>query len=284
MTLRVAIVSRDADVRAAAARAFAAAPAEWTVELSYEPVDADVVVRGPDVPAAGGIHFDPARPEDALRAVAAAGAQARTYVVVGAAGGVGATTVALHLAAALDAGSCYAELGPQPDRLGLPGDARTWLPRDEDVAAAALPVAGGFRVLRAPRPCPPPAAFPLRAAGAAFRRLVLDAGTCDDVEDVVAAAAAALCVTTPTRPAALATRSLVERFPDARWVVVVNRVGPGGQIMRSALEQLLGRAVTVELPCCAALRVAEDQARLLAGTWRRWTRGVARLAAALERC
>lgn len=285
MPLRVAIVSRDVEVRAAAASTFTAAPADWSVTLcDDDPGDADVVVRGIDVASEGSIVFDPSQPGDALREVEATRASGRTYVVVGAAGGVGATTVALHLAAALGRTSCYVELAGQSDWLGLPRDARTWLPRDDDLALSALPVAGGFRVLRAPRPCPDPAAFPLDAARAAFERLVLDVGARRDAEPVISSSDATILVTTPTRPTALAARSLTEELPDARWVVVVNRLGPGGQIMSAALEQLLGRAAAVELPCCPALRDAEDEARLLRGTWRRWTRCVVRLARALESC
>lgn len=284
MTLKVAIVSRDPEVRAAAARAFQAAPREWNVELrSDEPVNADVVVHGSDVGGAGAIVFDPARPDEALRAVEASAGRGRVYVVVGAAGGVGATTLALHLSAAL-APACCAELAGPSARLGLPDDARTWLPRDDDVALHALPVAEGVRVLRAPEPCPPPDAFPLERARAAFPRLVLDAGTRRDLDPVLSSVTAAVVVTTPTRPAALAARSLVEAFPETRWTVVVNRLGPGGQIMRGGLEQLLGRRVGIELPCCPALRDAEDEARLLEGSWRRWTRGAARLAKALTSC
>lgn len=283
MSLKVAIVSRDAEVRAAAARAFAAAPAEWSIRLcAGDPGDADVVVSGADVPAPGTIVFDPSRPGDALRAVQAAGGSARVYAVVAAVGGAGATTIALHLGGALRA--CYAELSPPSARLGLPDDARTWLAGDDDLRRSALPVAGGLRVLRAPHPYPGPEAFPLDAARAAFDRLVLDAGTERDLGILLGAASAAVVVTTPTRPAALAVRRLTEQHADARWVVVVNRLGPGGQIMRASLEELLGRPVAVELPCCPALRDAEDEARLLGGGWRRWSRGVAGLARALQRC
>lgn len=284
MALKVAIVSRDAAVRAAAAVAFQAAPSQWTVELrAEEPHDADVVVHGVDLGVGEGIVFDPERPADALRAVEAHAGSGRVYVVAGAVGGAGATTLALHLAAAL-ASSCCAELGGPSDRLGLPGDALTWLPRDDDRSLQGLPVAGGFRVLRAPEPCPPPDAFPLQEARASFDHLVLDVGTRRDLGPVLASVTAAVVVATPTRPAALAARGLVERFPDVRWTVVVNRLGPGGQIMRGGLEQLLGRRVAVELPCCPALRDAEDEARLLAGSWRRWPRGVARLARVLSSC
>lgn len=280
MAPKVAIVSRDADVREAAARAFAAAPAEWAVALHEDdPPDATVVVRGPDLLSGAEIVFDPERPDEAVRAVARALGGGRVYVVVAAAGGTGATTVALHVAAALD--GCYAELTDPSPRLGLPRDARPWSPEDEELTA--LPVAG-IRVLRAPRPCPEPSEFPLDLARARFTPLVLDVGTRRNVHGAVAASSVAVVVTTPTRPGALAAREMVEAFPECAWAVVVNRLGPGGQIMRAGLEGLLGRRITVELPCCPALRDAEDEARLLTGTWRRWTRGVARLVRALEAC
>lgn len=276
-------MSRDEDVRAAAARAFASAPAAWTVELwSDDPGDADVVVYGADVEAGDGIVFDPARPEGALSAVEESLGGGRVYAVVGAAGGVGVTTLALHLTAAL-APACCAELTGASARLGLPDEACTWLPRDDDGSLHALPVAG-IRVLRAPRPCPPPDAFPLAEARAAFDRVVLDTGARRDLDSILVSCNAALVVTTPTRPAALAARALVEAFEDVRWTVVVNRTGPGGQIMRGGLEELLGRRVAIELPCCPALRDAEDEARLLTGSWHRWLRGVSRLGKALESC
>ncbi|HEX2294033.1 MAG TPA: hypothetical protein VHN37_01855 [Actinomycetota bacterium] len=284
MALKVAIVSRDPAVREAAARAFASAPPGWKVELcAREPGDADVVVHGVDVAPDAAIVFDPARPEEAVRSVAASEAGGRVYVVAAAAGGTGATTVALHLCAAL-ARSCYAELTEPSARLGLDDDARTWVATGDDGAPSALPVAGGFRVLRAPSPCPAPGSFPLAAARRAFDHVVVDVGTRRDIECVVAPSTAAVVVTSPTRTAALAARALVERHPEARWYAVVNRLGPGGQIMRGGLEGLLGRAVALELPCCPALRDAEDEARLLSGTWRRWTRGVARLARGLAAC
>lgn len=284
MTLKVAIVSRDARVRAAAATAFQDAPAQWKVELRPdEPEDADVVVHGADVATGDGIVFDPDRPADALRAVESVAGRGRVYVVAAAAGGAGATTVALHLAAAL-APSCCAELDRASARLGLPGDAATWLPRDDERSLRGLPVAGGFQVLRAPDPCPGPEAFPLEEARSSFARLVLDVGTRRDLDAVLGAADAAIVVTTPARPAALAARSLMGAFPEAHWTVVVNRLGSGGQIMRGGLEDLLGHSVAIELPCCPALRDAEDEARLLTGSWRRWTSGVTRLARALSTC
>src|SRR5918996_3329890 len=56
--LHVALVSRDASVRAQMAAAFDAAPASWKVTIHDEPVPADAVVYGPDVGAASGIPFD----------------------------------------------------------------------------------------------------------------------------------------------------------------------------------------------------------------------------------
>ena len=285
MPLKVAIVSRDPAVRAAAAEAFTGAPADWSVRLCEDaPPDADVVLRGTDAAMESGPVFDPANPQHALRAVEAAAATGRVYLVASAAGGAGGTSVALHLAAALRGRTCYAELADASARLGLPDDARTWLPRDGDLELSALPVAGGLRVLRAPSPCPDPSAFPLDAACRSFDRLVLDAGTRTGVDAVLPRVAAAVLVTTPTRPAALAARGIVESHSGTRWAIVVNRLGPGGQIMLAGLERLLGHRVAVELPCCPALRDAEDEARLLSGSGRRWMRGIRRLAAALEAC
>lgn len=290
MPFQVAIVSRDAAVRTAAARAFAAAPPEWSVSLlEDDPVAADVLVRGSDLDAGDAVAFHPERPDEAVRAVGAAMARLSAsplYVVVGATGGAGTTSLALHLAAEWGAGTCYAEVAAAgaTARLGLPEDARTWSSRDDDAAASMLPVAGGFRVLLCPRPAPGAESFPLTAARAATSRLVLDAATDRRLAPVLGEATAGVLVTTPTRPGALAARSVLEEFPETRWAVVVNRLGPGGQIMPAALEALLGRRTSVELPCCPALRDAEDEGRLVSGGWRRWRRGVTLLARALSRC
>jgi hypothetical protein len=66
------------------------------------------------------------------------------------------------------------------------------------------------------------------------------------------------------------------------WAVVTNKLGPGGETTRAELQELLGgRPIAIELPCCPALRDAEDDARLLASDRHRWRRAVKRLAAAL---
>ena len=290
MSATIEIVSTDPEVRMAAARAFASAPADWSVRLSEtESGDADVVVHGRDFDGAGGVVFDPDHPQESLGAVAARlrkpVSRAGVVLVVAATGGAGATTLALHLAAAWGPRACYADLaGGGRRRLGMPGDARTWLPSDTECTTSALPVAGGFRVLLAPAPCPEPDRFPVKPALASFDQVVVDAGTGRAFERLLGDARAAVLVTTPTRPAAEAARELLEAHPGTRWAVVCNRVGPGGQIMRRGLEALVGRSLALELPSCPALRDAEDEARLLEGTWRRWSRCVARLARALEAC
>ncbi|HEV2756961.1 MAG TPA: hypothetical protein VG318_14435 [Actinomycetota bacterium] len=289
MTAVIEIVSTDEDVRRAAARAFTDVPAEWSVRLRDEASgDADVVVADGPV-RDGAVQFDPDHPEEAVRKVAARlrprARLARTILVAGAAGGAGATTLALHLAAVWGSGACVADLaGGAAAKMGLPPDSRTWLPNDDDVSGAALPVAGGFRILCAPCPVPAAVHFPLRAARSSFERLVIDAGTSPDLEDVVAKSDAGVLVVPPTRPGAEAARALLETHTAVRWAVVANRTGPGGQIMRRGLEGVLGRALTLELPCCPALRDAEDEGNLVDARWHRWTRAVARLARALDAC
>lgn len=286
----IEIVGTDGAMRAAAARAFGRAPAEWSVDLVDEPSgEADVVVTDQNSATDGAVAFDPDRPEEALQEAATRlrrrPPRARTILVVGALGGAGATTVVLHLAAIWGGGTCVCDVaGGAARRLGLPPEARTWLPHDDDVTSAALPVAGGFRILCAPDPVPAPGHFPLRVARRSFERLVVDAGCGRDVEPFVAKTDVAVLVMPPTRPGAEAARAVLERHAAARWAVVTNRCGPGGQTMRTGLEAALGRAIALELPCCPALRDAEDEGGLVNERWHRWTRAVARLARALESC
>ena len=288
MGVAIELVSKDPAVRAAASRAFTAAPAGWSISLLETPSGtADVVVD--ETGEGGSVCFDRARPGDALAEVERLLAHRRSagsaVLVAGAGGGVGTTTLALHLAGSWGPGTCYADLaGGAARRLGLPADARTWLPAGDDCPEAALPVAGGYRVLCAPVPCPPPSQFPLASARSSFERLVLDAGTGRGLDPLLDAVRVGILVTTPTRPGAESARAVVEAFPSTRWAVVTNRVGPGGQIMRRGLEAILGRRLTLELPCCPALRDAEDEGRLLTGAWHRWTRAVGRLARVVDAC
>jgi hypothetical protein len=93
----------------------------------------------------------------------------------------------------------------------------------------------------------------------------------------------AVLVTPPTRPGALRARALVRRWPDLRWAVITNKVGPGGETTRAEMQEVIGHRVALELPCAPALRDAEDDGRLLRTRWSRWGRGIARLARALQR-
>jgi hypothetical protein len=62
---------------------------------------------------------------------------------------------------------------------------------------------------------------------------------------------------------------------------VTNRLGPGSDLTRHRLEQRLGHPISLELPCCAALRDAEDEARLLTSPLTQWIRRIDRLSKAL---
>ena len=63
-----------------------------------------------------------------------------------------------------------------------------------------------------------------------------------------------------------------------QWATVVNRVGPGSDLTITDLRRVLQYGVTLELPCTAALRDAEDEGRLLTGDWTRWNRRLKKLA------
>ena len=161
MRARIAIVAREPDLRIAAAKAFDSAPADWKVSLfDQAPSDADATVVCGDV-VGEGIRFDPHQPDRVLDEVGRALAErvsGRSVLVVGACGGAGTTSVALHLSAALTSGDsvCYLELDRNRGarhRLGLQIDTPTWDAvgkTDESLLRTALPVEGGFRVLLMP--------------------------------------------------------------------------------------------------------------------------------------
>lgn len=273
--LRVALVSCDPAVRLAAAKVFDAAPAAWSVRLcEVPPPGADVVVVGPDVAGeVAGLRFDPADPHRVLAEIRAAEQGRRTAAAVtGACGGAGATTIALHVAAAL--GACLVDLSPDTaaaQRLGI-DEVRTFAEGD-DVRYASVPVAPGFRLLAAPGE---PAA--VGAALGEFERVVVDcAGT--PVPDGMHASVVVLL---PSVVAARRARRVLAEERAPRGAVVVNRTGPGGTATRLSLERALGRRVGLTLPCTAALRDAEDEGRLLTSPHVRWWRRVRRLAHALE--
>lgn len=292
---RIAIVSRDDTIRLRAAKAFDGAPPTWSVRLFDDPPqDADVVVWGPDVTAearAGGIVFDPAEPSGVVAEVAARlGGRARIYAVVGAAGGVGATSAAFHLAAAMasSAETCYLEVDSRRgglERAGLGGkQVRTWDvvgDDEESLRLSALPLSGGFRALFAPRDRDADPGALLGRARDSFERIVVD----DDprLGYALKHSVAAVLVMTPTIACAQRARALLESFPETRWAVVANRTGPGGEASRARLQGVLGRRVSLWLPRCPALRDAEDAGELVRSQWSPWRLRIHNLARALER-
>jgi len=291
--VHVAVVSRDPVMRMEAARAFDAAPPAWHVTMHEEPPPtADVTVVTPEVEHAGAVVFDPERPEDVLAAVSAeTSAPGRVIVVTSPSRGTGVTSVALHLAAlARRAGpACFVDLDTTwsaADRLGLPGDARTWADAGDalgSIEQSALPVAPGLRVLLAPRGrgAADRSRVAARAAGA-FERVVVDAPPGDYLRPVLEDAYCCVLVVPPTIPSARRAHEFLDSHRGLRWGVVVNRLGPGGEVTRAGLQRVIGCRIAVELPCSPALRDREDEAGLLTTPWSRWARALRLLYMALE--
>jgi len=285
--LRVAVVSNDPDVRLEAASAFDNAPISWSVSLHTSvPNDVDIVVLGPDV-AGEGIPFDPADPKRTIDEIKSR-TRARDGAVItvtSASGGVGATSLALHLAAALAPAASVGFIEQAPGaalRLGLaPGDHLTWTDLDESsesIARCFLPVAPGFRALLAPEDGGDPGVI-LKRARRAFDLVVVDAPR--GASTAIGEADAAVVVMGPSVPQAHRARAFIGDWPDLDCAVVVNRLGRGGETTRAQLSDLVGKPVSLEIPCCPALRDAEDDGRLVSLTWTRYGRAVARLADAL---
>jgi Flp pilus assembly CpaE family ATPase len=291
--LHVAVVSRDPVLRMDAARAFDAAPPSWHVTMHDEaPPDADVTVATPDVECPGALTFDPARPEDVLTTIAAtASIDGRVIVVTSPERGTGVTSVALHLAAlaARRSTSCFVDLDTTwtaCDRLGLPGDARTWAGAGDSreiLEQSALPIAPGLRALLAPRGnSAADRQWVAQRASERFERVVVDAPPGGYLRSVLEDAYCCVLVVPPTIPSARRAHEFLEAHRDHKWAVVVNRMGPGGEVTRSGLQRLIGCRLAVELPCCPSLRDREDQGALLTAAWSRWTRSLRRLYQALE--
>lgn len=293
MRSRVAIVAREPELRLLAARAFDAAPPDWTVRLFEQaPPDVDATVVCGDVDAQG-IRFDPAQPEQVLAEVARAlsrPAPGRSVLVVGACGGAGTTTVALHLSSALSkqCSTCYLELDRNRGgrhRLGLQAEVPTWADAgetEESVLRAALPVEGSFRVLLRPELETEPDEQGLIArCENVFSRVVVDVGVGLPPEPL--SNALAILVMTPSIVSAHRAQELLAREPDTPWAIVTNRLGPGSETTRHMLESALGRRITLELPCTPSLRDREDEGRLLDRTWSRWCSRIDRLAGAVAK-
>ena len=292
-TLNVAVVSRDPHVRLAAASAFDDAPASWSVGLHESPPrDAHVVVFGSDLRDEAGerIVFDPRKDivEEVRRSVSEA--RARVFAIVGAGRGVGATSLALHLAAAAarDHSTCFVDLDLEwgaADRLGIPEGHRSWADAvdDDSIRLAALPVTAGFRALLAPNEVPedaPDVREVVARAGASFDRVLVDCAS--HWHDVIEGADVTVLVVSATPTGTKRAAKLIERHPTARWAVVLNRLGAGGETTRAELHRILGRRATIELPASPALRDAEDDGALLSSAWNRYVRAVTKLLRALE--
>jgi hypothetical protein len=283
--LHVAIVSLDPVMRLEAARAFDRAPASWTVSLHKTmPPDADVVVLTPEVEGEG-VRFDPAEPERVIEDIgAAARSTGNVSVVTGASGGLGATSIALHVAASLGrrSSTCFFDLDTRwgiKARLGMPPDARTWADVGEDEESfllAALPIAPGLRAFAAPEGGGGDPVSVLQHAAHSFDHVVVDAPL-ESLDLATEVAHAGVLVTSPTFPSIERARAVL-RAHRLRWAVVTNRIGAGGEATKSELEAALGRSIGLELPCAPRLRDAEDERRLLDAGWSRWSSRIERLA------
>jgi hypothetical protein len=196
-------------------------------------------------------------------------------VAVGSAsGGCGVTTIALHLCRRI--GGCFVEVARAAgaaERLGLDRTAlRSWDatgPDRDPVRLAALPMAGGFRAVFAAEEWD--AGEVVMQLAGRFDAVVVDlAARCPPVPCAVKVVVMPATVTGARR-----ARDSGQILGKA--LLVANRLGPGGEYTRAALEVVAGRRIDVALPCCPALRDAEDDGRLV-GTHTRWHRRLDELA------
>lgn len=263
--ITVAIVTADDPVRLAIVQALDLAPPEWAIELHRAPPsDADVIVCDSESVIEGAIVFDPRGPDLVSTITERLSRRGRTILVCSPSGGIGVTSISVHLAAEFAfRGHSTAVVDLDPGR-----GARARLGLDPSIAVdAPVPVTGGFRLVGAVD----------NSAG--FERVVVDAGAASIGETHEVDRAVAVC--SPSPHGARRCRGLLEANPDLRWLVVTNRLGPGGETTTSQFERLVG-CPTIELPCCAALRDAEDEGRLLRRRWTRWSRSVVKLADLLD--
>lgn len=284
--IRIAAVSRDDEERLLLARAFDKAPASWDISLHERPPDdADVIVCGDGMDVEGAISFDPQAPERLISDVTSATRMrtaGRRILVTSTTGGSGATTVALHLAA-LGRACVMETVDPGiRRRLRMPS-AMSWVADPEQpIDRAALPVAPGLRVLLSPQPVSlDDAAVVAGRATGSFSTVYVD---CDpaSVGRLLSPGDLGVLVMTPTRPSAESAREILDSFSHASWAVAANRVGPGSCLTRRRLEAVLGRRISIELPCSAALRDAEDDGMLVTSPLSRWLWQLKRLWRALE--
>ena len=273
MSLRVAIVCPQPELRMTAVKAFDRAPLDWDLRLVSQPTaDADVVV-GVGADALGDLTLDPAHPEKIVDQILESRSDPDVIAVVGSSGGCGATSVALHLAAALARTNRVnvLDLHPSADaalRLGLMPEE---IPVDD--GSATLPIAGGFRLALGPE------AGRLQLARAGADKIVIDLPR--EALPEIETQARIVLVMTPTRPSVHKAARLLEQHPDRAWIPVTNRTGPGSETTRVDIERILGRRLAIELPCSPGLRDAEDDMRLLTAPLSPWRMAVQRLADAL---
>jgi cellulose biosynthesis protein BcsQ len=287
MRPRIALNGQDDESRLALVKAFEACPSRWDVFLWTADRGCDLVVGDP-VAGARSVPFDPAEPTRAVEAVAQALAERarRMTVITGARRGSGVSTLALHLACALGAGTevCLIDLDPDSSlraRLALPDDARHWGDVRDGVLAAAIPHSDGFRLLLAPPNPSGDVHDVLTAAAARFEHVVVDAPPSPWRAVALADATSALLVVPPSRQGIAHAEKTVARHPNVAWSCIVNRLGGGGEITTATIGRALDRRVSLELPCSPYLRDREDDHRLLFERWSRYFRRVSRLAAAV---
>ena len=278
--LRVAIVSNDPRIRMAAARSFDGAPADWVIRLGADP-EADVTVYGSDVERSAGLVFDPSCPARLIDEIhrTCADRHKRTIAVLGTGGGVGTTSITLHLAAFASAQQevCVVDCDDRwrgaMRRVGLEPAAAPQLD-PVPIELRALPCSGGFRVIAGDAGT----VAPLTDLVEHFDRVILDLGTrmppseCDSV----------VVVMPPTIHGAERARDLLHQLDGVPSALVSNRIGPGSELTVAKLVAVIGRSVSIELPVCAPLRDAEDHNRLLTTSWTRWARRVRMLAVAVD--
>lgn len=317
-TFQITLVSGDPAVREAAARAFDSAPHHWSLDLLEHPPEPETaaelgrIVWGPDVVAPDGApRFDPDDPASLAGLAPSSSLQsAHVVAVTSVAGGAGVSTFALHLAksfADLRRRTLFVESAEKSwliDRLKLPADARSAAAigdTEESLALSCLPVTGGFKVLlgappaspaetpstEAPPLGAPPAGLPdcVRRAGKIFDRVILDLPATGSVESggvERGSITGGVLILPPHRTALRRAARFLEDEHGFPWAIVCNRLGSGGALTPQLLAKELGHAVDIGLPCTPALRDAEDHAALLSARYR-WTRGVARVAMALDR-
>jgi hypothetical protein len=267
VALRVGIVGSDAEARAALVRALDRAPVSWSLSLYEEvPEDVDVVVCDPGIDAPDAIVISDDGSCDPIEQITSRfppGGHA--LLVTSASGGTGATSIALHLAAELATRGksvCFLDRNEEWGVRGRLGMDPTEIP------LAPVPVAPGFRIVSG--------SVDVAEVVKDYEHTIIDAphhvlGT------LSGRVREGLFVIAPTPEGVRRAERVLEAHAAISWKVIANRLGPGGETTCEQLSRMLERPV-IELPCCPALRDAEDDYRLMTGGWSRWSRKIRRVA------